>query len=129
MPEKLFAVTDFNNVIPLRVVGVSEQDGFTVLTTEIDMEQPNEVDVYFHSKYYKNLFVTEIHFHGKYCKKPFISEKEPTGSSCVFFELEKAKEFAIKSLDEEMENKQRELDRLRERRAEVAAMGSDGELI
>lgn len=111
VPEMLFAVTDVNGVLPLRVVGVNEQDGFTVLTTEIDVaaREPDDVEKYFYRKYYKELFATE---------------KEPTGSSCVFFGLDEAKAFAIKNLDEEIENKIAELGSLREMRERVMAIGN-----
>ncbi len=111
MPKMLFAVTDVNGVLPLQVVGVNERDGFTVLTTEIDVEmgQPSEIDEYYHGRCYKKLFATE---------------KEPTGSSCVFFGLDEVKAFAIKNLDEEIEIRLGELKELRDRRGQMVAMGN-----
>lgn len=111
MPKMLFAVTDVNGVLPLRVVDVNEQDGFTVLTTEIDVaeREPDNIEKYFYRKYYKKLFATE---------------KEPTGSSCVFFGLDEAKAFAIKNLDKEIESKMVELASLRGMRERVMAIGN-----
>lgn len=102
LPTKLFAVTDHHEIIPLKVVDFKELTSTTVLTTEIDMDNPSESFEYFH----------ETHF-----RKLYTSENDPTGRPSVFLNMESAKEFACKHIDEAIRVQESKLESLKRKRA------------
>lgn len=102
LPTKLFAVTDHNEIIPLKVVDFKELDSTTVLTTEIAMDNPSKSFEYFHDTYFRKLYT---------------SENDPTGRPSVFLNFDSAKEFVCKHIDEAIRVQESKLESLKRQKA------------
>nr|CAH7226736.1 conserved hypothetical protein [Vibrio chagasii] len=93
--EVIFAVTDHNRVLALRIVADEVMPcGTHKVSTVIHSKSPTETDEYMHKEYYQKLY---------------IGEGWTFRNRCLFREFDDAKSFVVTSLEEKIEKTRRDL--------------------
>lgn len=97
---KLFAVTDQFVIIPLVVVETQTREDYTKVITEITKEHIDDLGRH-----------AECH-HKTYFKEMWLEEDGTINKQNVYSDLEHAKEYALKRLEEQLSYKCKEISRL-----------------
>lgn len=107
VPTELFAVTDFHDVLVLKITEQIECPNFFKVKTVLNELAPSEHREFQHQEYFEEMY--------------FSLDGKPR-ESCVFNELSKAKDYAKKNIREEIESKQREISTLEDQKKLIASL-------
>jgi hypothetical protein len=107
VPNLIFAVTDFHDVLVLKVTEQAQHQDFIKVTTALNEVEPNEHREFHHKEYFEKLY--------------FNLDGSPR-KSCIFSDLCRGKAFAEKNIREEINLKKREIHILEEQAFKIVSL-------